>query len=121
MEVKKIIRAIEENTVSLETTDKSGEKIVTKINGIKIMEGRLIIPKEETIEHLEENILENDNFLLSVSDSEGNGYRMEGFARCENCGEEFEFIKNFEENLNKEINGAIILTPMNTEEIEWQA
>lgn len=121
MEVKNIIRAIEENTVSLETTNKSGEKVLTKIEGIKIMEGRLIIPKEERVEHLEENILENDNFLLSVYDSEGKGYKIEGFARCENCGEELEFIKNLEENLNKEINGAIILTPMNTEEISWQA
>ena len=88
-----------------------------KINGIKIMEGRLIIPKEESVEELEKNILENDNFLLQVFDCEGKGYKIEGFARCEECGEEFEFIKKFEENLDKEINGAIILTPMNTEEI----
>lgn len=117
MEIKKIIRAIEENPVSLETTNNLGEKTVTEINGIKVVGGRLVIPREKAVERVEEDIIENDNFSLCVFDSCGKGYKMEGFANCECEGEEVDFIKNLDENLNKEIEGAIVLTPINTEEI----
>ncbi len=118
MGTKEIIKVIENNPTVVATSTKDGKVNTTLVTGIKVKDGRLnLTDTSNEFKKLVNNVLENDEFSLICLNPEKKGYKIQGFANYLTEGEEFEFVKNLEQNLDKEVRGVVVFTPMDTEEI----
>lgn len=118
MGTKDIIKVIEANPVFIATSSKEGKVKMILVEGIKVKEGQLVFAETSNyFKKTKENLIENESFSLIVLNSERKGYRIEGFADYLTEGEELNFVRSLEQNLDKEINGVFVFTPMDTEEI----
>jgi predicted pyridoxine 5'-phosphate oxidase superfamily flavin-nucleotide-binding protein len=118
MGTKDIIKVIEANPVFIATSSKEGKVKIILVEGIKVKDGQLMIADtSNSFKKIKENVIENESFSLIVLNSEKKGYKIEGFADYLIEGDELEFVKSLEQNIDKEINGVFVFTPMATEEI----
>ena len=118
MRTKEIIKVIEGNPVAIATSNKEGKVKIIVVEGINVKDGQFMIANTSNLfKKTIENIIENESFGLVVLTPEKKGYKIEGFADFLSEGEELEFVKSLEQNLDKEINGVLVFTPMDTEEI----
>lgn len=118
MGTKEIIKVIENNPIALATSNKEGKVKMIVLEGVKVKDGQLMIANTSNLfKKTIQNIIENESFGLVVLTPEKKGYKIEGFADFLEEGTELEFVKSLEQNQDKEVNGVIVLTPMDTEEI----
>jgi predicted pyridoxine 5'-phosphate oxidase superfamily flavin-nucleotide-binding protein len=116
MGTKEIIKVIENNPVAFATSSKDGKPHVIVVNFVKVKEGQLLIT-DNYMKKTIKNLSENDQASIVVWGSDMKGYKISGVALYLTEGEEFDIIKNIEENKDEPCKGVILFTPMDTEEI----
>ena len=111
------IGLIEKNPIHIATINKENKPNLAVASDIKVLDKNTILISQNEMIHTPENIMSNDNVVLTSFDEKWSGLRLTGSAKYHTAGKFFDKTIELFKNKTANPKGAIVIKIEKVEEI----